>query len=237
MNKRCLCELTLMLFVSSAGWSCTGDKTERPPAEEPVSEPAESVSEPSNPALLIPSLAHEQAPASFRVEFATTKGSFVVAVEREWAPNGADRFFNLAHIGYFQDNAFFRAIEGFVVQFGINGDPEINREWANARIKDDPVKSSNQRGYVTFAMAGPNSRTTQLFINLRDNPDLDSQGFAPIGRVIEGMSVIDSLYMGYGEMAPRGKGPNPRLLNTRGNDYLERQFPALDYIKSAKVLK
>jgi len=226
-----------MLAVCVAGWSCTGGKTEGPPAEEQGSEPVESVSEPSNPALLIPSLAHEQAPASFRVDFATTKGSFVIAVEREWAPNGADRFFNLANIGYLQDNAFFRAIEGFVVQFGISGNPEINREWANARIKDDPVKSSNQRGYVTFAMAGPNSRTTQLFINLRDNSDLDSQGFAPIGRVIEGMSVIDSLYMGYGEMAPRGKGPHPRLLNTQGNNYLRRQFPELDYIKSANILQ
>lgn len=188
-----------------------------------------------NPALLIPSLAHERAPEEFSVKFETTQGPFFVKVVRAWAPKGVDRFFNLTKIGYFDDIAFYRAIEGFVVQFGISGDPEINQQWANARIKDDVAKASNQRGYVTFAMAGPDSRTTQLFINLRDNSDLDSQGFAPIGRVLEGMEVIDSLYTGYGEMAPRGKGPKPQVFNRRGNAYLRRHFPELDYIESASI--
>jgi len=237
MSGRFIAELTLTILLCLSGWSCTEDETGGPPPDEEDFDSSESVADEPNPALLIPSLAHEQAPASYKARFETTKGSFVVKVEREWAPNGADRFFNLTKIGYFEDIAFFRAIEGFVVQFGISGNAEINQQWANARIKDDPVKYSNKRSYVTFAMAGPNSRTTQLFINLRDNSELDSQGFAPIGRVIEGMSVIDSLYTGYGEMAPKGKGPRSRVLNARGNDYLRMQFPDLDYINNVVVLE
>lgn len=237
MNRRFPVKLISLILFCCLGWSCSGDKAGEPRSDPSVLESSEAVVDEPNPALMIPSLAHEQAPASFDVKFETTQGPFVVKVERAWAPNGSDRFFNLTKIGFFQDVAFFRAIDGFVVQFGVSGNPEINREWGNARIKDDPVKSSNKRGFVTFAMGGPNSRTTQLFINLKDNSDLDLQGFAPIGRVTEGMSVIDSLYTGYGEMAPRGKGPRAGILNTRGNAYLRVQFPELDYIVSAAILE
>jgi peptidyl-prolyl cis-trans isomerase A (cyclophilin A) len=218
------------------GWSCTGGE-EEPVREQEVRESTEPAPDEPNPALLVPGLAHEQAPSVFKVEFETTKGPFVVTVNRDWAPRGADRFFNLVKIGFFEEIAFFRAIEGFVVQFGISGDPEINNKWSLARIQDDPVQSSNKKGYLAFAMAGPNSRTTQLFINLRDNSDLDAQGFAPIGKVTEGLSVVESLYTGYGEMAPKGKGPRPKVLNRRGNKYLKMQFPELDYIKSTRILE
>jgi peptidyl-prolyl cis-trans isomerase A (cyclophilin A) len=237
MRRKALVRLGGVTLACLLSWSCAGGgKDEEPADQEPVRSSDTVLDEP-NPALLVPGLAHEKAPQSFQVEFETTKGFFVVQVEREWAPRGADRLFNLTKIGFFEDVAFFRAIEGFVVQFGVSGDPEINREWSIARIKDDPVKTSNKRGYLTFAMAGPNSRTTQLFISLRDNSDLDSQGFAPIGRVITGISVVESLHTGYGELAPRGKGPRPKVLNARGNQYLKMQFPELDYIKRARILE
>jgi peptidyl-prolyl cis-trans isomerase A (cyclophilin A) len=237
MNRGLLVLFSLMVVLCLFGWSCTGGESVEPPSEQDAVERVEPIPDEPNPALLVPGLAHEQAPTVFRVKFETTKGPFIVTVNREWAPKGADRLFNLVKIGFFEEIAFFRAIEGFVVQFGISGDPEVNSQWATARIKDDPVKSSNKRGYLTFAMAGPNSRTTQVFVNLRDNLDLDSRGFAPIGRVTEGLSVIDSLYTGYGEMAPRGKGPKPKVLNRRGNKYLKMQFPELDYIKNASFME
>ncbi|MGW8181851.1 MAG: peptidylprolyl isomerase [bacterium] len=235
MNGRHVELLFLIVALCLLGWACTGEETAKSPSEQEVSERVESIRDEPNPALLVPGLAHETAPARFKVRFETTKGAFVVEVERDWAPEGADRFFNLTRIGFFENIAFFRAIEGFVVQFGISGDPEINQEWANARIKDDPVKLSNIRGSLTFAMAGPASRTTQIFINLQDNLSLDSDGFAPFGRVTDGLAVVDSLHTGYGELAPRGKGPNPTTLNKRGNKYLRLRFPELDYIKQASV--
>jgi cyclophilin family peptidyl-prolyl cis-trans isomerase len=140
------------------------------------------------------------------VRFETSKGAFVVEVTRAWAPRGADRFYNLVRAGYYDDVAFFRVIEGFMVQFGIHGDPRANAVWREARIPDDPVAQSNRRGMVTYAMAGPDTRTTQLFINFRDNKGLDGQGFAPFGAVVEGLAVVDSLYSGYGEALP---GPGP----------------------------
>lgn len=235
MNKGILIGSAVALFLCLVSWSCSGVEVEEPP-DQKVPESSEAASDDPNPALFVPDLAHEQAPDSFQARFETTKGAFVVQLERAWAPTGVDRFFNLVKIGYLENVAFFRAIEGFVVQFGVNGNPEINREWANARIKDDPVKLSNKRGSLTFAIDGPNSRTTQLFISLRDNVDLDAQGFAPIGRVTEGMSVVESIYTGYGELAPRGKGPRPKVLHTLGNKYLKRQFPDLDYISRVQVL-
>ena len=151
-------------------------------------QPAPSPAAPSaGAALLDPSRATERAPARFRVRFETTKGPFVVEVTRAWAPRGADRFYNLVRAGYYDDVAFFRVIEGFMVQFGINGDPRVNAAWQAARIPDDPVTQSNRRGMVTYAMAGPDTRTTQLFINFRDNKGLDGQGFAPFGGVVEGL--------------------------------------------------
>jgi peptidyl-prolyl cis-trans isomerase A (cyclophilin A) len=188
------------------------------------------------PAILDPSRATEQAPDRFRVRFETTKGPFVVEVTRGWAPRGADRFFNLVRAGYYDDVAFFRVIEGFMVQFGINGDPRVNAVWRETPIPDDPVTQSNRRGMVTYARAGPDTRTTQLFINFKNNASLDGQGFAPIGRVVEGLSVVDSLYSGYGEGAPRGVGPDQGRAQGEGNAYLRGSFPRLDFVKTARVV-
>jgi peptidyl-prolyl cis-trans isomerase A (cyclophilin A) len=185
-----------------------------------------------NPATLT-----EKAPDTFKVNVDTTKGAFVIEVTRAWAPNGADRFYNLVKNGFYDQVRFFRVIGGFMAQFGIHGDPVISAAWRSARIPDDPVKQSNKRGYVTFATAGPGTRTTQLFINLADNRGLDAQGFAPIGRVVSGMNVVEKLYSGYGEGAPSGRGPEQGRLQTEGNAYLEKSFPKLDYIKTASIAK
>lgn len=188
--------------------------------------------------LFDPSLAKEKAPAKFNVKFKTTKGDFEIEVTREWAPNGADRFYNLVKIGYFKDVAFFRNIDGFMVQFGIHGDPAVNAKWRTANIQDDPVKQSNKPGYLTYAQSGaPNSRSTQYFINFGDNSNLDGMRFAPFGRVVEGMDVVKSLYNGYGEGAPRGFGPDQGRVQFEGNAYLKKDFPKLDYIKSASIVE
>jgi peptidyl-prolyl cis-trans isomerase A (cyclophilin A) len=188
------------------------------------------------PGLRDPSKATEQAPDVYKVRFTTTKGDFEIEITRAWAPNGADRLYNLVKVGYFTDIAFFRNIDGFMVQFGISGDPSLNTIWRAARIQDDPVTQSNAAGNVTFATAGPNTRTTQIFINHGNNSDLDGMGFAPIGKVTAGANVVSALYNGYGEGAPRGKGPDQGKLQSRGNAYLRESFPQLDYIKSAAIL-
>ena len=207
------------------------------PAPSPLPTTAVATPTPTPlPVILDPSRATEQAPDRFRVRFETTKGPFVVEVTRAWAPRGADRFFNLVRAGYYDDVAFFRVIEGFMVQFGINGDPRVNAVWREARIPDDPVTQSNRRGMVTYAMAGPDTRTTQLFINFKNNVSLDAQGFAPFGRVVEGLSVVDSLYSGYGEGAPRGMGPDQGRVQGEGNAYLRGSFPRLDFVKTARVV-
>jgi peptidyl-prolyl cis-trans isomerase A (cyclophilin A) len=190
---------------------------------------------PGNPALANPAALNEQAPATYKVKFDTSKGPFVVEVHRDWAPNGADRFYNLVKNGFYNNARFFRVISGFMVQFGINGDPAISSKWRGARINDDPVKQSNTRGLITFATAGPNTRTTQVFINFANNATLDGQGFAPFGQVISGMNVVDALYSGYGEGAPSGAGPEQGRVQSEGNAYLTSQFPKLDYIKSATI--
>jgi peptidyl-prolyl cis-trans isomerase A (cyclophilin A) len=164
------------------------------------------------------------------VRFDTTKGSFVVEVHRAWAPRGADRFYNLVRLGYFDDATFFRVVDDFMVQFGIHGDPEVSSAWRGAEIPDDQVKQSNTRGMVTFATRGPDTRTTQLFINYKDNSFLDRQGFAPFGRVVEGMSVVDQIYSGYGESPDQGRA------QSEGNRYFRGEFPKLDYIESARVI-
>ena len=184
----------------------------------------------SNPASL-----NEKAPATYKVKFDTSKGTFVVEVHRDWAPNGADRFYNLVKNGFYNDARFFRVISDFMVQFGINGNPQISKVWRDANIKDDPVKASNKRGMITFATAGPNTRTTQVFINYAGNSSLDGQGFAPFGQVTSGMNVVDALYSGYGEGAPQGHGPNQGIVQSMGNAYLEKAFPKLDYIKTATI--
>ena len=188
------------------------------------------------PALLDASRATERAPDKFRVAFDTTKGKFVIEVTRAWAPQGADRFYNLVRAGYYDGVAFFRVIENFMVQFGIHGDPAVSAVWREARFPDDPVTQSNKRGMVTYATAGPGTRTTQLFINYRDNANLDGQGFAPFGKVIEGLSVVDSLHSGYGEGAPRGMGPDQGRAQAEGNAYLKGSFPKLDFVKTARIV-
>lgn len=202
-----------------------------PPAEPAVAQlPADH-----HPALLDPTLAMATAPDTYRVVFTTTQGPFVVQVDRAQAPIGADRFYNLVKIGMYDDVAFFRAIDGFMVQFGLSGYPQVNQAWRRARIQDDPVAASNERGTVTFATSGANSRTTQVFINFKHNEQLDGMGFAPFGRVVEGMDVVDSLYKGYGEGAPRGRGPNQGLIQRQGNAYLRADFPRLDYVTTARI--
>jgi peptidyl-prolyl cis-trans isomerase A (cyclophilin A) len=182
-----------------------------------------------------PAALNAQAPAVYRVRFDTSKGAFVVEVHRDWAPIGADRFYNLVKNGFYDNTRFFRAISGFMVQFGINGDPKVSAAWHDADIADDPVKASNQRGFISFATAGPNTRTTQVFINLVDNRALDRMGFSPFGQVVSGLPVIDALYNGYGEGAPRGLGPEQGRIEAQGNAYLNRSFPRLDYIKKATI--
>jgi len=181
-----------------------------------------------NPAALT-----EKAPDVYRAKFETTKGVFVIEVTRAWAPIGADRFYNLVKNGYYDNCRFFRIVPDFMVQFGINGDPNLNVVWRQAQIADDPVKKQNTRGYVTFAKSSaPNSRTTQVFINYGDNSgNLDPQGFAPFGKVVDGMKVVNSLYSGYGQDPDQGR------IQLEGNAYLEKRFPKLDYIKSAVILE
>jgi peptidyl-prolyl cis-trans isomerase A (cyclophilin A) len=185
----------------------------------------------ANPAAL-----REQAPPSYKVKFDTSKGPFVIEVHRDWAPLGADRFYNLVKNGFFDNARFFRVISGFMVQFGINADPKISAQWRGARINDDAVRQSNKRGFITFATAGPNTRTTQLFINYADNAGLDRQGFAPFGQVVSGMNVVDGLFSGYGEGAPSGNGPDQSRVQSEGNAYLTTAFPKMDYIKSTTIV-
>ncbi|WP_423929482.1 peptidylprolyl isomerase [Candidatus Palauibacter sp.] len=175
------------------------------------------------------------APETFRARFETSKGTFVVEVHRSWSPNGVDRFHNLVRNGFFHDVRFFRVIEGFMAQFGINGDPEIQGAWRSANILDDPVVMGNTRGRVSFAMAGPDTRSTQLFINFGDNSRLDQMGFSAIGEVVEGMEVVDALHAGYGEGAPNGSGPSQGRIQEEGNAYLEEDFPNLDHIERAVI--
>ncbi len=187
--------------------------------------------------LLQPASLKDTAPAVYRAGFTTTKGNFVVEVHRDWAPLGADRFYNLVKYHFFDGASFFRVLPGFVVQFGLSADPRISRAWNDAKIPDDPVKQSNLKGFVTFATAGPNTRTTQLFINVADNPRLDTMGFAPIGKVVEGMEVVESFYSGYGEGAPQGNGPDQGRITNEGKAYLDKDFPKLDSIKTAEILR
>jgi peptidyl-prolyl cis-trans isomerase A (cyclophilin A) len=179
----------------------------------------------------------QKAPAVFRVKLQSSRGDFVVEAQREWAPLGVDRFYNLVKNGFYDGNCFFRVISGFMAQFGLHGDPKVSAAWRQQRIQDDPVKQSNTRSYISYAMAGPNTRTTQLFINYADNSRLDQMGFAPIGRVVEGMEVVDRLYAGYGDGAPQGKGPNQGRIQTEGSDYLTKNFPQLDCITQATIIE
>jgi peptidyl-prolyl cis-trans isomerase A (cyclophilin A) len=198
--------------------------------------PATKAPTPAAPAaakgnLLAPSTLKAKAPESYKVKFTTTKGDFVVQVTRSWAPIGADRFYNLVRSGFFTDAAFFRVLTGFVAQFGLSAKPEVSKAWFNANLVDDPVKHGNNRGTLTFATAGPNTRTTQFFINFRNNAQLDAQGFAAFGEVVDGMdSVVDKLYAGYGESPEQG------AIQQLGKPYLDKNFPKLDRILSATIM-
>jgi peptidyl-prolyl cis-trans isomerase A (cyclophilin A) len=191
-----------------------------------------------HPLLLDPANAKDKAPDDFKARFTTTKGDFVVEVHRDWAPNGADRFYDLVKLGFFDDTRFFRAVEGFMVQFGLSGDPAVSKKWQQANITDDPIKQSNARGFITFAQTNmPNSRSTQVFINYGNNARLDGMRFAPFGQVASGMDVVDALYKGYGEGAPMGAGPDQGRVQAQGNAYLDTAFPKLDAIKHAEIVK
>src|SRR5687767_10522168 len=187
-----------------------------------------------NPAAL-----NEQAPATFRANFDTSAGSFVIEVHREWAPIGADRFYNLVKNGFFDDVRFYRVMPGFMAQFGIHGNPTISAAWRKAVLKDEPPKQSNKRGFVTYANAGANTRSTIFFISTRDNSYLDKMpGFAPFGQVVSGLEAVDKIYNGYGESQDGGgKGPRQALIEQQGNAYLTKEFPRLDYIKAATIGK
>ncbi len=183
--------------------------------------------------LKTPAALTAQAPALYKASFDTSAGTFVVEVHRDWAPKGADRFYNLVKNGFYDDVRFFRVIPGFMVQFGMHGDPAVGAAWMRARITDDPVKESNKRGYITFAMAGPNTRTTQVFINFNDNSNLDGQGFAPFGKVVQGMSVVDKINAQYGAKP----GDDQGNIAAGGNAYLAKTYPKLDFIKKATIVQ
>jgi peptidyl-prolyl cis-trans isomerase A (cyclophilin A) len=183
-------------------------------------------------ALKNPATLKERAPNVYKVKFDTSAGVFEIEVNADWSPNGADRFYNLVKNGYYDGGRFFRVVPGFMVQFGINGDPSIQRNWENANIPDERVKQPNNRGFITFAKsAAPNSRTTQVFINYKDNSFLNSQGFAPFGKVVSGMEVVDKIYSVYREK------PEQDRIQAEGNTYLTKEFPKLDYIKKATIEK
>ena len=189
-----------------------------------------------NPMLLTPDALTETAPDVFQARFETSKGDFVVEVHRAWSPMGADRFYNLVANGYYDNVRFFRVIAGFMAQFGMHGDPEVSAAWQEQRIVDDPVVQSNTRGFVSYAMGGANTRTTQIFINFGDNSRLDAMGFSPFGQVVEGMEVVDQINSEYGDTPPRGRGPSPPSIHARGNEYLDAEFPNLDFVTRATIV-
>jgi peptidyl-prolyl cis-trans isomerase A (cyclophilin A) len=207
------------------------------PAKKPAASKAPAAkASPFDRALLQPSLLKAKAPAEYEVKFVTTSGDFTIKVTRAWAPLGADRFYNLVRHHFYDGASFFRVLPGFMAQFGLSAYPEVSKAWEQANIKDDPVVQSNHRGFVSFAMAGPNTRTTQVFINFGNNERLDQSGFSAFAMVTDGMEVVDKLYSGYGEGAPDGRGPDQSMIGNRGRDYLDKNFPKLDSIKTATLV-
>ena len=205
------------------------------PAPSTSSTTAKATAGSPDPALLHPTQLTDHAPATFQVKFTTTRGNFIVTVTRAWAPLGADRFYNLVKHHFYDGAAFFRVLKGYVAQFGISPYPAVTAVLRNADIKDDPVTMSNKRGYLVFATSGPDTRTTQLFINLADNKSLDARGFAPFGQVTQGMGVVDSLYQGYGEGGTPGGGPDQSEMERLGKPYIDKGWPKLDVIKTAAL--
>lgn len=215
-----------------------GTKPKPAPGSKPApAQPGRGTARPAEPALSAaakarlrtPARLNETAPATYNARFDTSVGPFVVQVHRVWAPKGADRFYNLVKNGFYDGARFFRVLPDFMAQFGINGDPSVQSAWRSANITDDPVKESNKRGYITFATAGPGTRTTQVFINFKHNAGLDGQGFAPFGEVISGMEVVDKINSEYKQTPDQGR------IQTQGNGYLTRAFPRLDYIRKATI--
>jgi peptidyl-prolyl cis-trans isomerase A (cyclophilin A) len=212
----------MIVAVLGLAWLTLGCDSQEP---APQSAHPETLMDPQSPAM------QEQAPDEFNVLFQTTAGDFTVAVERDLAPLGADRFYNLVRHGYYDEQRFFRVLPGFIVQWGMHGDPQIGSVWSESSIQDDPVMESNTKGTITYAKKGiPNSRSTQLFINLGSNGGLDGQGFAPFGKVTDGMESVEAINSEYGQ------SPDQRHIGTRGNEYLASAFPNLDYIKTARVV-
>ena len=237
MTQRiCLAVLILTACKSGAPPSEPPPPAVAPPPAAAAPAPAAPTAPPAASGPLLQPSITETAPAQFKAKFDTTKGAFTVEVHRDWAPIGADRFYHLVKIGYFDNCSFFRVVKGFMVQFGIHGDPAVNHAWHDANIKDDPAgKQSNARGRITFATAGPDTRTTQLFINYANNARLDGMGFAPFGEVVSGLDVVDAINGEYGEGQPRGRGPLQDRLQDEGDKYLNAEYPRLDRIKSAKI--
>lgn len=203
-------------------------------AQPSAADPAGARSKDYHPAMLDPSQADQTAPEKYTARLKTTQGDVLIDVQRDWAPLAADRFYNLVKIGYLQDVAFFRVVDGFMAQAGIHADPAVNEVWGKASIKDEPVKQENTRGMVSFASAGKDTRSNQFFISFGDNRRLDAMGFAPFGKV-RNMEVVDKLHAGYGEGPPYGKGPNQGKMQREGGGYLKAEFPKLDYIVSASI--
>jgi len=203
------------------------------PSETTASAPAAAPKPGFDRALLRASVLKDKAPDTFQVRFATTRGDFTVTVHRDWAPMGADRFYNLVKHHFYDNGSFFRVVPGFVVQFGLSAYPPVNAAWRKANLQDDPVTQSNRKGYLTFATAGPNTRTTQVFISLKDNARLDGMGFAPFGVVDgAGMKVVEMLYDQYGDEA----GPDQGQIEAQGKPYLDKGWPKLDSIKTATLV-
>jgi peptidyl-prolyl cis-trans isomerase A (cyclophilin A) len=225
--------IVLALCAAAVAQTNSGTKAPAPKAATPAAPKAAPKA--AAPSLLNPSSLRATAPAEYNVQFVTTKGEVLIHVTRAWAPHGADRFYNLVRAGFYDNCAFFRVLSGFMAQVGISPRPDIARVWEKANIPDDRVTQTNSRGRVTFATAGPNTRTTQIFINYRNNAQLDPLGFAPFGEVTSGMEVMDNLYADYGEGAPEGRGPDQGRLEAEGKAYLDRSFPMLDHIVKATI--
>lgn len=235
MTRRPFFFLGLLLSASLAG-GCGGGEPQQEAQQQDTAqaEQAAATETPMNP-LMDPGRFTETAPETYRVRMETSEGAIVILVHRTWAPNGADRFYNLTKNGYYDDTRFYRVIPDFMAQFGLNKDPFVNAAWRATAIPDDPVVQSNTRGRVTFAMGGPNTRTTQAFINFKDNAYLDESGFAPFGEVVEGMDVVDKIYSGYGDTQPKGKGPDYAQAFNQGTPYLDANFPQLTKILNTTV--
>jgi peptidyl-prolyl cis-trans isomerase A (cyclophilin A) len=242
MNNRLLAAFAVLAFLGAAACdkkSSAGSESAAPaPTAAATAAPAAaSATAAANAGLLSPQTATEKAPEVYKARLTTTKGDIVIEVHRAWAPYGADRFYNLVKIGFYDGVEFFRVMDDFMAQVGIHGDPAVAAKWRDATIPDDPPAGQhNTRGMVTFATAGPNTRTTQFFLNFKDNSFLDNSGFPVFGKVVEGEAVMDQLYRGYGEGAPQGAGPDQGRLQREGNAYLKSDFPKLDSIKTARIV-